>query len=222
MNTPSDFISSVFAGQGLTDLQPCNDCPTDDDLAGFFDRVLSATETRAIEDHALVCAHTQQLLTTVADVRTAAARATARPGLRIRARLAKRGIALLNAADLTLRGLTGQPALGSVRGSVRGAETSDLVRVSGPGGGLDEIELQAQADGRVRLIVSGELSGSGSDARTSVVLEVDGMLREKRPYSGERIAFAPLAEGDCRITVLRRQPGSPATEVSEAHIELCA
>ena len=54
------------------------------------------------------------------------------------------------------------------------------------------------------LAVSGDLIGAAPDGRTSVVLEVDGMLREKRPYSGDRVAFAPLAQGDCRITLLRQ------------------
>lgn len=228
MNSPFDLITSAFANKGRADLVPCAECPTDEALAGFLDRVLSATEARAIEDHALECAATHQLVTTLADVRSAMAQARAKPGLRIRARLMERGIALLNAVDLTLRGLTAQPALGAVRGDEADAgKTAELVRISGPGAGLDEIELQAQADGTVRFVVSGNLpsaSAAGHDQaqRTSVVLEVDGMLREKRPYSGGRVTFAPLAGGDCRITVLRRLPGGPTVEISEARIELCA
>ncbi|MFT7462893.1 MAG: hypothetical protein ACI9EF_001235 [Pseudohongiellaceae bacterium] len=221
MTISSDLISDTFASKGHLVPQPCNECPTDDDVAGFFDRVLSASDARAIEDHALTCSSTHLLLATVADVRMAMARATAKPPLRIRARLAERGIALLNAIELTLSGGSSQQALGAARGE----ETAELLRITGPGDGLDEIELQSQADGTVRFVVSGKLTGShaaGSDERTSIVLEVDGMLREKRPYSGERVAFAPLAGGDCRITVLRRSPGSPAMELSEARIELCA
>jgi|GEM_PF-2127713 len=230
MNRPFDLIASAFANRGQADFTPCAQCPTDDALAGFFDRALSATETRAIEDHALECAATHQLLTNLADLRLAEAPATAKPGLRIRARLAEQGIALLNAIDLTVRGLTAEPALGAVRGDNSGEKASELVRISGPGAGLDEIELQAQADGTVRFVVSGDLSEKPSEPgtapagnqRTSVVLEVDGTLREKRPYSGGRVTFAPLAGGDCRITVLRRPPGGPTVEVSEARIVLCA
>jgi len=229
MNRPFDLISSAFANQGRADFTPCAQCPTDEAVAGFLDHALSATETRAIEDHSLECAATHQLITSLADL-GASAPATAKPGLRIRARLAERGIALLNAIDLTVRGLTAEPALGAIRGDGASETTSELVRISGPGAGLDEIELQAQADGTVRFVVSGDMSAatskpgaaSSESPRTSVVLEVDGMLREKRPYSGGRVTFAPLAGGDCRITVLRRPPGGPTVEISEARIELCA
>jgi hypothetical protein len=218
MSEYTDFIASVFLNQGQAAHASCDHCPTDDDLAGFFDQVLSATETRAIEEHALTCAYTHAVITSYAVVRSEAAQAGRRVGLRIRARLVDGCIALLNAVDLTLRGLSAQPALGAVRGS----ESARLVRVAGPGDGLDEIELQAQADGSVRVVVSGVLVDTAPDGRTSVVLEVDGMLREKRPYSGERVAFAPLTRGDCRITVLRRHPDGPALEISEARVDLCA
>jgi len=216
MSDTTDFIATVFRNLGQAAPVPCDQCPTDDDLAGFFDRVLSATEARVIENHALGCAYTHGVVAAFAAVRAEAIQSERQPGLCIRARLIEGGIALLNAADLTLRSLAGQPALGSVRGS----ETTNLVRVAGPGDGLDEIELQALADGSVRLVVSGDLVGAALDGRTSVVLEVDGMLREKRPYSGDRVAFAPLTQGDCRITLLRRRPGGPAQEIGETRVDL--
>lgn len=216
MSDTTDFIDTVFRNLGQATPEPCALCPTDDDLAGFFDRVLSATETRVIENHALDCAYTHGVMAAFAAVRAEAVQSERPPSLRIQARLIEGGIALLNAVDLSLRGLAGQPALGSVRGS----ETTSLVRVAGPGDGLDEIELHAQADGSVRLAVSGDLAGTAPDGRTSIVLEVDGMLREKRPYSGDRVAFAPLAQGDCRITLLRRRPGGPAQEIGETRVDL--
>ena len=67
MTDQIDFISAVFSNQGRASHRPCDQCPPDDDLTGFFDRVLSATETRAIEDHALLCAYSHELQSTDGD-----------------------------------------------------------------------------------------------------------------------------------------------------------
>jgi len=211
----SDFIDSVFRAAGRADHQPCSDCPEDEALAAYQEGLLSATERRALQDHALACAYSQGLLAVLAEQRAGSERVT---GLHIVARLAKRGLALLNAAELTLRGLVAQPALGSLRGD----ETCPLLRIAGPGQGLDEIELQTQADGSVRCIVSGELVERGEGSRSSVALEVDGILREKRPFSGDRLSFGPLTGGSCRITLLTRRPGEAAHEVSAAVLDLVA
>lgn len=211
----TDFIDTVFRLAGRADHAPCADCPDDDTLAAYQDAALSATERRAVQDHALACAHAQLMLASLAEQRAATERT---PGLRIVARLAEKGLALLNAAELTLRELAGQPALGALRGD----DTCPLLRLAGPGRGLDEIELQAQSDGSIRCSVSGELADRQDGELSSVVLEVDGVLREKRPFSGERLAFSPLTGGSCRIALITRRPGEAAREVSAAVLDLVA
>lgn len=211
----SDFIDNVFRAAGRADRQPCSDCPDDERFAAYQEGLLSATERRAVQDHALACAYSQGLLSVMAEQRAATERVA---GLHIVARLAKRGLALLNAAELTLRGLTAQPALGDLRGD----QTCPLLRIAGPGQGLDEIELQTQSDGSIRCIVSGELIERTEGAQSSVVLEVDGVLREKRPFSGDRLSFGPLTGGSCRITLLTRRPGEAAREISAAVLDLVA
>ena len=58
------------------------------------------------------------------------------------------------------------------------------------------------------------------DEILSVLLEVDGAPREKRPYTGEMVHFAPLGAGSYRVRVTARAPGEPARDLAEASLEL--
>ena len=101
-------------------------------------------------------------------------------------------------------------------------EIDEVIAIEGPGQGIDELEIQLQPDGQVRLQVRGESPPIQSGEISSVMLEVDGMPREKRPYTGEPLAFAPQGHGHFRIRLLARAPGEDSRELSEAVVELRA
>jgi len=201
--------------------QPAPECPSEDLLAGYIDGALSATENRQLEDHALVCGDCHLMLKTVVDVRDVPETVT--PKVSLVARLAQRGLEILNPLEVRLRGLLeeGQtPALGAVRGD--DTTGNEIISIEGPGQGIDELEIQVQPDGQVKLQVRGESPPIHSGEISSVMLEVDGMPREKRPYTGEPLSFAPQGHGHFRIRLLARAPGEDARELSEAVIELRA
>jgi len=201
--------------------QPAPECPSDDLLAGYIDGALSATENRQLEDHALGCGDCHLMLKTVVDVRGVPETVT--PKVSLVARLAQRGLEILNPLEVRLRGLLeeGQtPTLGAVRGDDTAG--NEIISIEGPGQGIDELEIQVQPDGQVKLQVRGESPPIHSGEISSVMLEVDGMPREKRPYTGEPLSFAPQGHGHFRIRLLARAPGEDARELSEAVIELRA
>lgn len=219
----NDPIRNVFsqAWQAVSD--PCPRCPSDDDLAAWFDGALPATQTREIEDHALVCAAGRAMVAAVAQALTSLETAP-NPFVHIAAAIKGRGLALLNAAELTLRELTSggapAPALGALRG---GVAREGQVSIQGPGSGLDALDLQVQPDGTLRLTVSGLLPKGPEGELSSVLLEADGMPREKRPYSGEPVVLGPLERGACyRVAVVARRPGQELRSLGEALVDLSA
>ena len=201
------------------------DCPTDELFAGYATGDLTATEHRRLEDHALVCA---PCFDVVKQLATHAASETApAPRVSVVARVVQRGLELLNPLEVVLRRLTGEgaePALGAVRRAEPAAgDAAEVLVVQGPGGGLDELLIQFQADGLVRLQVRGdEPPPVGPGEISSVVLEVDGAPREKRPFTGEALAFAPQGHGHYRIRLVARAPGAEPRDLAEAAVELRA
>jgi len=111
-----------------------------------------------------------------------------------------------------------QPALGGVRGESAPAE---VVTVDGPGFGLDELELASRPGGSVRLQVRGTRPLPLEEGEvSSLVLEVDGADREKRPFTGDPMAFGPLGPGVYRLRLVARAPGRPARPLGTATVEL--
>ncbi|MBM3984832.1 MAG: hypothetical protein FJ296_03945 [Planctomycetes bacterium] len=196
-------------------------CLTDEALAGYAQGLLPEREHDALLSHALRCAPCHELVGAVATAVGIRRPATAPALLRIVARLARNGLQLLNEAELALGALVFPPvpALGAVR---RAPEASrDLLVFRGPGGGLDEIEVQMQANGTARLGVRAvRLPSLKPEEILSVLLEVDGAPREKRPYTGDMVHFAPLGAGSYRVRVTARAPGEPARDLAEATLEL--
>jgi hypothetical protein len=222
------LLEKGFATSGArrTPVEPGPDCLSDDLIAGYIDGALSATENRQLEDHSLLCGDCHLVLKTVVDVRglTEAATATVPPKVSLVARIAQRGLQLLNPLEVRLRTLLDEgltPALGAVRGDR--SDASDVIAIEGPGQGLDELQIQLQPDGQVRLQVRGDTPPPVRAGEvSSVLLEVDGMPREKRPYTGEPLAFAPQGHGHFRIRLVARAPGEDARDLSEASVELRA
>jgi hypothetical protein len=225
MNT-KHLIDTAFSSSGSRPpaAEPGPDCPSDGLLAGYLDTALSATEMRRVEDHSLVCADCHTIMKTVIDLRGVPA--STAPRVSIVARIVQRGLELLNPLEVTLRSLTapqGEPV--PVLGAVRGAESAspDVIAIDGPGKGLDELQIHLQPDGQIRLEIRGEEPPpvyAGEIA--SVVLEVNGAPREKRPYNGTPLAFSPQDHGRYRIRLVARAPGEDARELSEAVVELRA
>ncbi len=216
------LLDIAFATAGTRRLrqEPGPDCPSDELLAGYADSLLTATEIRRLEDHALECPDCHLVLKTVLDLRSAPATAPRR--VSVVARVLQRGLELLNPLEVTLRSLVDgpAPALGAVRGEGAGAST-EVIAVEGPGHGLDQVEIRLQPDGQVRLEVRGdEPPPVYAGEIASVVLEVDGAPREKRPFSGAPLAFAPQDHGSYRIRLVARAPGADPRELGEAVIEL--
>ena len=223
MSNPLDLI---FASRGLSrPARPLGpDCPSDEALAGFLDEALPLGQQRVIEDHALCCDACHTVIQAVVDVTRSAVPASARPA-RIVARLVQKGLELLNPLDLSFRSLRDgalSPALGALRGVATAEEAaSHLFSVDGPGDGLDEIELQLQPNGSVRLMVRGNSPPPLAPGEvSSIVFEADGCAREKRPFSGAPLTFAPLGPGQYRVQLVARAPGQPARTLSEASFEL--
>jgi len=196
-------------------------CPSDELLACYAQGTLPSREVEGLQSHALRCADCHELMGAIAQVIGVRRPARATAGLRIVAQLVRGGFQLLNEAELALSLLTAKaaPALGSVR---RGpGEARDLLVFRGPGSGLDEIEVQMQANGTARLGVRAtRLPDLRPDEIVSVLLEVDGAPREKRPYNGDLVHFAPLGAGSYRVRVTARVPGEAARDLAEATLEL--
>lgn len=216
-------VRTLFDLAGTLASEACPSCPDDDTLAAWCDRALPATELRAVDDHALICSATRALLAALAD---ASDSIPTEPNsvVRVLAAIRGRGLALLNAADLTLRNLTCDgspaPALGALRG---GLASDGLVSIQGPGRGLDALDLQVQPDGSVRVTVSGVLPEGPEGELRSVLLEADGLPREKRPYSGEPVVLGPVERGArYRVAVVARRPGQELRSLGEALLDLSA
>jgi hypothetical protein len=221
------LIDTVFSTSGSWQLGSGSgpDCPSDGLLAGYMDEALSATEVRQIEDHALICGDCHLVLKSVTDLRGVPVSAPA--SVSLVARIVQRGLELLNPLEVTLRSLAAPqgelaPALGGMRGAAD-SDNPEFIAIDGPGHGIDELQIRLQPDGQVRLQIRGDdppPTYAGEIA--SVVLEVNGAPREKRPYSGAPLAFAPQDHGHYRIRLVARAPGEDARDLSEAVIELRA
>jgi len=212
------FLSAALPARASA---PGPNCLTDELLAGYAAGLLSDRERDALLAHALRCAGCHELVGAVASAVGIRRPATTPAILRVVARLARNGLELLNEAELALGTLLSPPvpALGAVRRAPEPAR--DLLVFRGPGGGLDEIEVQVQANGTARLGVRAvRLPSLRPDEILSVLLEVDGAPREKRPYTGDMVHFAPLGAGSYRVRVTARAPGEPARDLAEASLEL--
>jgi len=225
----------AFHGEPARAPDPSPQCLSDEQVAGYVSTPLSAAERERVESHALACAECQELLQAVVSVIGAPGPAylpSRRPetvaagepvSLRIVGRLVQRGmqrgLELLNAADLVLRGLTPQPvALGALRGT---PPTSDVFCIQGPGSGLDELQVQVQTDGTASLTVQCEKPPAlGAGEILSVLLAVDGAPREKRPLGAEPVRFAPIGTGEYRVQVIARAPGQLPRTLAEASLQL--
>lgn len=231
------LIEVCIATQGLQSRSsdPALGCPTDETFAGYATALLPTPDRLALEGHVLRCADCHELLQAVTDVLAATqpvtVRAAAIPTTRLVARLLERGLALVDQVQATLSDLVAaplQPAFAPALGGLRraGASTepaagSDLLRIKGPGRGLDALELQMQADGTLRLVVSGQMP---TDQRVgeilSLVLDQDGESREQRPFEGKPVRFTPIGAGHWRVRLVGRIPGETARELAQAELEL--
>ncbi len=232
-----NLLDTAFATAGSRSLspEPGPHCPSDGLLAGYVDEALTATEKRGVEEHALSCGDCHMLIKAVVDLSLPAPLAT--PRVSLVARVLQRGLELLNPLEVTVRSLMEradgeadlQPAaaLGGLRRSEAGSSSEsvapEVIAIDGPGQGIDELQIRLQPDGQVRLQVCGnEPPPVHAGEIASVVLEVDGAPREKRPYNGSPMAFAPQNHGHYRIRLVARAPGEELRELSEAVIELRA
>ena len=235
-------VDQFFASQGQSTRspEPGPQCLSDEQLAGYVGALLPARDRQALETHALACADCHELLQVLVDVigvrepalrtehRLAPIRTAEPASIRVIGRLVQRGrqrgLELVNAMDLVFRALaqgSPAPALGALRGSAAAPPVSDLFVIRGPGSGLDELEVQVQADGTARLTVHcRDLPALRPGEMLSVVLDVDGGPREKRPLGGEPISFAPIGAGDYRVRLTARAPGQPTRELAEASLQL--
>jgi hypothetical protein len=224
----------AFRGEPVRSPDPSPACLSDEQIAGYVSTPLPNSEREAVETHALLCAECQELLQAVVSVIGAAGpalRPARRPApaasepvsLRIVGRLVQRGmqrgLELLNAADLVMRGLSPQAVpLGALRGA---PPTADLFRIQGPGSGLDELQVQVQADGTASLTVQCEKPPAlRTGEMLSVLLAVDGAPREKRPLGAEPVRFAPIGTGEYRVQVIARAPGEQPRTLAEASLQL--
>lgn len=228
------LIDVGIAARGLQSRSsgPAPGCPTDEAVAGYASALLLPSERAAFDGHVLRCADCHELLRAVIDGlavhRPVAVRAAAFPTTRVTARLLARGLALVDQVRATLADLAAPPtelapALGGLRrtSSADTAAGSDLLRIKGPGRGLDALELQMQADGTLKLVVSGH---PPTDQRAgeilSLVLDHDGESREQRPFDGRPVGFAPIGAGHWRVRLVGRVPGESARELAQAELEL--
>jgi hypothetical protein len=212
---------------------PALGCPTDELLAGFASELLPARDRQALVRHVLDCVDCHDVVRALADLDILVAPAlrpvsVSVPVRRLVARIASRGLELLELVDEAVGAALAAPALqlrvapALALGGLRGAgPTAEPVTLAGPGQGLDAIELQAHADDTARVIVHGSRPDDlRPDDRLSVVLEVDGSLRERRPFLGQPVAFAPVGPGRHRVRLMVRARGGAARELSRADIEL--
>src|SRR5262249_21651578 len=218
-------LDHIFDSKGLPAraASPSPTCPSDELLACYAQGTLPDREREGLLAHALHCRDCHELVSAVAQTIGVRRAAPPRASLRVVARLVRNGLQLLNEAELALGTLIRPPApaLGAVRRAAE--ETRDLLVFRGPGSGLDEIEVQVHANGTARLGVRAtRLPALKPDEVLSVLLEVDGSPREKRPYNGDLVHFAPLPAGSYRVRVTARAPGAPARDLAEATLELKA
>ncbi len=209
-------LNHVFAAKGRAAIDPAG-LPNDELLALYVDGKLLPHQRRMIEERALNCPHTYEVLRAAVDtlgVRREAAT------FRVVARLVEKGLELVNAFEHRLRRPEGElvPALGALRGD--GADS--LLTLQGPGSGLDELELQRHADGTAHLTVRGESElALATEERASFVVEVDGEPRVKRPYSSTPLDVGPLDAGSVYdVKVVAKAPGRSARTVVDASLDL--
>jgi len=226
------LIEVGFATRGLPSrsIDPAPGCPTDETFAGYVAALLPPAERPTLESHVLRCADCHELLRAVTDVlafpRPLAVRPAAIPTTRLVGRLLARGLALVDQVQASVTGLASpplQPALGGLRRSsaAEPATGSELLKIKGPGRGLDALELQLQADGTLRLVVSGHLPADRRAGEIlSLVLDHDGESREQRPFDGRPVRFAPIGAGHWRVRLVGRIPGEGPRELAHAELEL--
>lgn len=215
----SHLVDALFALRGRFPARPGPQCPDDETLAGFVEALLPAGQRRQVEDHLLVCAACHGTLSAVLEAGPAS---PAPSPFAVVVRLLDRGLELLRPAARLVDGLLAgapAPALGAVRGE-DGDPQDELIAIEGPGLGLDVLRLQLQPDGLVRLAVQGNAPPVLPGEISSVLLEVDGSPREKRPYNGQPLTFAPLDRGRYKVRLLARAPGREARELTAAAVEL--
>ncbi|GJM21930.1 MAG: hypothetical protein DHS20C15_18450 [Planctomycetota bacterium] len=222
----NDTLQSFFKTRGaeLWPAEPGPDFPSEESFAAYLDDALPLTERRAFEARVLRDPAAYALLRCAVDVLAEAERPVS-SSTRILASIKRHGLQLLNAMELsfqTLRDGQLRPALGALRGEA-GDESFQLLRIDGPGHGLDELELSSQSDGSVQLTVRGrEPLQLQAGEISSIVLEAEGEPREKRPFSGEPLGFTPLGHGRYTLRLVARAPGHPLRELACAHLELSA
>jgi hypothetical protein len=215
-------LDHVFDSKGLPAraASPSPTCLSDELLACHAQGTLGEREREGLLAHALHCRDCHELVSAVAQ--TVGIHRPAPARLRVVARLLRNGLELLNEAELAIGTLLSPrvPAPLPVRRTAQEG-VRDLLVFRGPGSGLDEIEVQVQANGTARLGVrAASLPNLAPDEILSVLLEVDGSPREKRPYNGDLVHFAPLGAGSYRVRVTARAPGAPARDLAEATLEL--
>jgi hypothetical protein len=204
---------------------PALGCPTDELLAGFASDLLPARDRQELVLHVLGCADCHDVVRALADIGVLVIPAHRPvPVRRLVARLARRGLELIELVDDVVGAALAPPtprpamALGALRGA---GPTAEPVTLPGPGQGLDSIELQAQADDTARVVVHGSRpDGLRPDDQLSVLLEVNGSLREQRPFLDEPVAFAPVGPGRHRVRMMARARGGAARELARTEIEL--
>lgn len=225
--TEADLVTRAFHTSGLArrPVEIATSCPPDEIVAGYLESQLPERDRQMLETHVLQCSDCHEVLKSAVDAIGVAVPASTPVSVRILGRLARHGIEILNHVELTIRSLgeaAPAPALGALRRATSEAPpASDLVVLSGPGNGLDELVLQVQPNGSTRLSVRcTQLPDLRSGEVVSVVLEVDGTPREKRPLSEDTISFAPIGPGSYRVRLIARAPGGPARVLSQAILDL--
>jgi len=222
-------------GQAQRRAEPGLNCPSDQVLACYVAGRLPERELPALELHALRCPDCFELVKCLAAAPAGIARPRAAtvPLVTVAARLLRRGLELLNAADVSLRDALNPaaPALGALRRApaARTAEPATplsveapaSIHVSGPGPGLDEIVIGIESNGTARVEVRpASLPELLKGEILSLILEVDGSPREKRPFAGGPVALGPFGPGQYRLRLVGRVPGGEPREIAQALLEL--
>jgi hypothetical protein len=220
-----DLIHTVFSNPGALfgSARGGPQCPPDELIADYMSHALGASEKGALEQHALGCGPCHALLRALVDIvglERPAPRVDRTPArLRLSARLAGHGLALLDALERRIASPVPAPALGALRR--KEGEDASRLRITGPGSGLDELSLERLSDGTVRVQVSGRRPAGTAPAEIlSVVLEVEGRAREKRPFDGTPVTLGPVGAGLHNVRLFARAPGEAARELASAEIHL--